>query len=99
MSGDPNRGVPTPTVRPPGFGVYLHVEEGGEPLPQVGLGVTAQIPAGTHGDSAHPTSGVCAYGVGGTRYGLGWGCPFGSCPGGARGLAAMWQVTNCWCCH
>lgn len=25
---------------------YLHLEEGGEPLAQVGLGVTAQVPVG-----------------------------------------------------
>lgn len=26
---------------------YLHLEEGGEPLPQIGLGVTAQVPVET----------------------------------------------------
>lgn len=36
---------------------YLHVEEGGKPLPEIGLGVTAQVPAGTRRQRPEGTAG------------------------------------------
>lgn len=107
MSGDPNRGVPMPTVRPQGFGVYLHVEEGGEPLPQVGLGVTAQIPVGTRGQRPPHLRGVrlrgrghpARFGVGMPVWELSWGCQgFGSDAAGDKLLVlslASWGHPQC----
>lgn len=42
---------------------YLHVEEGGEPLPQIGLGVAAQVPAGGTASAAGGDGGAQRGGI------------------------------------
>lgn len=42
---------------------YLNVEEGGKPLPQVGLGVTAQVPVGTRCQRPVGTAGCSGEGT------------------------------------